>query len=117
MSPKLAIATVLATLLALSAAGSAFAKTYFGSVGPGRTIMLKNAAGNTVKRINSGTHTIKVNDKASFHNFHLLRNGLNTKTGVRFVGKRTWTLTFPEGSYRYRCDPHRRSMRGGFRAV
>jgi plastocyanin len=117
MRLKLAISATLATVLALSSAGAALAKTYFGVVGPGRTIILKNAKGNKVSQINAGRHTIKVNDKASFHNFHLLRNGINKKTGVQFVGKRTWTLNFPEGSYRYRCDPHKQTMRGSFRAV
>jgi plastocyanin len=114
---KLVLVTSLAAAVALSAAGAALAKTYFGVVGPGRTIILKNAQGNKVSQINAGRHTIKVDDKASVHNFHLFGQGRNRKTGVPFVGKKTWTLRFPEGNYRYRCDPHKRTMRGGFRAV
>jgi plastocyanin len=117
MPLKPIVVAALAALVALGTTGVAFANTYFGVVGPGRTITLKNGQGNKVNRINAGTHTIKVNDKASVHNFHLLGQGINRKTGVRFVGQRTWSITFPEGSFRYRCDPHRRAMRGGFRAV
>jgi plastocyanin len=117
MPLKLALSTSLAVALALALAGGAIAKTYFGVVGPGPTISFKNARGKSVSRIPTGTHTIKVNDKSSAHNFHLRGQGINKKTRVAFVGRRTWTLTFPQGKYVYRCDPHRRHMRGSFRAV
>jgi plastocyanin len=115
--PKLAVAVTICVLAALAVASSALARTYFGVVGPGATVTLENAAGQAVHRIKAGTHTIKVSDKASLHNFHLLRNGINKKTRIPFVGKRKWTLTFPAGSYRYRCDSHRLAMHGGFKAV
>ena len=84
---KLVLVASLAAAVALSTAGAALAKTYFGVVGPGRTIILKNGQGNKVNQINAGRHTIKVDDNASLHNFHLLRNGINKKTTVRFVGE------------------------------
>lgn len=114
---KLVLVASLAAAVALSTAGAALAKTYFGVVGPGRTIILKNAQGNKVNQINAGRHTVKVDDNASVHNFHLFGQGRNRKTTVPFVGERTWSLNFPEGLFRYRCDPHRRAMRGSFRAV
>lgn len=114
---KLVLAVSLAALFALSTAGAALGKTYFGKVGPGRTITFENANGNRVTRIRAGTHTIKVRDRSSMHNFHLLGRGIDRRTRVPFVGRRTWTLTFSEGFYRYRCDPHRRHMKGSFRAV
>jgi plastocyanin len=117
MNVKLAISASLAAALALASAGGALAKTYFGVVGPGPTITFKNASGNKVARINAGRHTIKVRDRATNHNFHLRGQGINKKTGVGFVGRRTWTLNLPVGTYRYRCDPHRQRMRGSFRAV
>jgi plastocyanin len=117
MKRKLVLSTALAAGLALAATGGALAKTYYGVVGPGPTITFKNAKGNTVTRIRTGTHTIKVNDRSSAHNFHLLGQGINKKTRLGFVGRKTWRLSFPEGRYVYRCDPHRRHMRGSFRAV
>src|SRR5215210_5656778 len=110
--PKLAICLSLALALALVTAGGAVAKTYFGVVGPGQTITFKNAKGKTVSRIKTGTHTIKIDDRSSFHNFHLIGTGVNKKTGVPFVGHKTWTPTFSAGRYRYRCDSHKLLMKG-----
>ncbi|HEX2505662.1 MAG TPA: hypothetical protein VHK22_05580 [Gaiellaceae bacterium] len=117
MTRKLVLFTALAGGLALASAGVSSAKTYFGTVGPGATISFTNARGNAVGRVPTGRHTIKVRDRSSNHNFHLLGPGVNKKTRVGFVGGKTWTLTFVEGRYRYRCDPHREHMRGSFRAV
>jgi plastocyanin len=114
---KLALVVSAGILGALATGAAAAAKTYYGVVGPGQTIVLKNAAGKKVTRIKKGQHRIKVNDKSSAHNFHLIGPGVNKKTRVPFVGKRTWVLTFSVGKYRYRCDPHRQHMRGSFRVV
>jgi plastocyanin len=116
-SRKLALVVSAAMLGALATGAAATAKTYYGVVGPGQTIVLKNAAGKKVTRIKKGQHRIKVNDKSAAHNFHLIGPGINKKTRVPFVGKRTWVLTFSVGKYRYRCDPHRQHMRGSFRVV
>ncbi len=117
MTTKLTLVAALAAVLALGVAEAASARTFFGVVGPGMTITLENRSGTAVTRIKARRHTIKVDDNASIHNFHLLGQGINKKTGIRFVGERTWRLTFAEGRYRYRCDPHRAHMRGSFRAV
>jgi plastocyanin len=114
---RLVVLALAGALGALATATAATAKTYYGVVGPGQTIVLKNAAGNKVTRIKKGQHRIKVNDKSSAHNFHLIGPGINKKTRVAFVGKKTWRLTFSVGKYRYRCDPHRLHMRGSFRVV
>jgi plastocyanin len=114
---KLAVLALVGAATWLGAATAATAKTYYGVVGPGQTIILKNAAGKKVTRIKKGQHRVKVNDKSSAHNFHLIGPGINKKTRVPFVGKRTWRLTFSVGKYRYRCDPHRAHMRGSFRVV
>lgn len=109
--------TLVALLLAVLLPDAAVGKTYYGVVGPGFTISLENAKGKAVTRVRAGTHTVKVDDRSSSHNFHLRGPGVNRKTGVDFVGKRTWSVTFTPGKYRYVCDPHRSHMRGTLRAV
>jgi plastocyanin len=87
------------------------------TVGPGFTITLRTAAGAKVTRLKAGTYRITVRDRASFHNFHLRGPGLNRRTGVEFVGTRTWTVTLRAGRYSYICDPHATSLRGSFRVA
>jgi plastocyanin len=94
------------------------ARTLKAVVGPGFTISVKNKAGKRVKKVKAGKYKIKVRDRASIHNFHLIGKGVNKKTGVPFVGRKTWKVRFKKGkTYRYRCDPHRKIMKGKFKAV
>jgi plastocyanin len=114
---------VRATLLTLAAAAllvaPAQAKTagLTGEVGPGFSIEVKK--GNTdLKTIKAGTYKIKVEDKASIHNFHLFGPGLNKKTGVSFKGETTWTIKLKAGRYTYQCDPHAATgMKGHFKVT
>ena len=113
---------VRATLLTLAAAAllvaPAQAKTagLTGEVGPGFSIEVKK--GNTdLKTIKAGTYKIKVEDKASIHNFHLFGPGLNKKTGVGPKGTFTWTVTLKKGTYKYICDPHAAIMKGSFKVT
>ena len=110
--------TLLALVaVALAVAASAQAKTPLlkGETGPGFEIEVKNPAGKDLKTIKAGTYRIKVQDKSSIHNFHLLGPGLNKKTGVGFTGDRTWTIKLKPGKYTYQCDPHASSgMKGTF---
>jgi plastocyanin len=88
-----------------------------GEVGPGYTIEVKNN-GKDLKTIKAGTYRIKVEDKATIHNFHLIGPGLNKKTGVSFKGETTWTIKLKPGRYTYQCDPHHLSgMQGHFRVT
>ena len=88
-----------------------------GEVGPGFSIDVEKA-GKDLKTIKAGTYRIKVEDKASIHNFHLFGPGLNKKTGVAFKGDVTWTIKLKPGRYTYQCDPHHLSrMRGHFRVT
>lgn len=88
-----------------------------GEVGPGFSIEVKKA-GKDLKTIKAGTYRIKVEDKASIHNFHLFGPGLNKKTGVSFKGQTTWTIKLKPGRYTYQCDPHALSgMKGRFRVT
>jgi plastocyanin len=108
----LIVAAVAAVTLVSAQAATPVLK---GEVGPGFKIEVEKA-GKDVKTLKAGRYTIKVEDKASIHNFHLFGPGVNKKTAVAFVGKKTWTLTLKPGKYTYQCDPHHLSgMRGTFR--
>ena len=51
-----------------------------------------------MKTIKAGTYTIKVQDKANIHDFHLIGKGLNKSTTVAFVGTQTWKITLKPGT-------------------
>jgi hypothetical protein len=82
-----------------------------GRVGPGATITLTNAAGKRATRVKAGRYRITVRDVSRSDNFHLTGPGLNRKTGVRFRGTTTWTVTLKAGRYVYRSDRSKR-LRG-----
>jgi plastocyanin len=106
--------------LAATAAGNASTTKsagLTGEVGPGYTIEVK-LAGKDLKTIKAGTYTIKIEDKASSHDFHLVGPGVNKSTSVAFVGERIWTVTLKPGKYTYKCDPHAlMGMKGSFRVT
>jgi plastocyanin len=108
--------------LAVAAVGTAGTNTskstgLVGEVGPGFSIEVKRN-GKDLKTIKAGTYKIKIEDKASIHNFHLIGKGLNKSTGVAFMGDKTWTVTFKPGKVTYQCDPHHLSgMKGTFRVT
>lgn len=95
------------------------AKTLYGKTGPGFVITLETAAGRKVTRVRAGTYRIVVVDRTGddAHNFHLRGRGVNRSTGVPFVGRQVWTVTFRRGAvYRFVCNPHALVMNGSFRA-
>jgi plastocyanin len=108
--------------LAVAAAGFAGTNTtrstgLVGEVGPGFSIEVTRN-GKDLKTIKAGTYKIKVEDKSSSHNFHLIGKGLNKSTAVAFTGDKTWTVTFKPGKVIYQCDPHHLSgMKGAFRVT
>jgi plastocyanin len=88
-----------------------------GEVGPGFKIEVEKG-GSDLKTIKAGNYKIKVEDKSSIHNFHLIGPGLNKKTSVAFTGQTTWTITLKKGKYMYQCDPHAAAgMKGAFRVT
>jgi plastocyanin len=111
---------VLAVSLTAVGAGSARTQGTSGlaaEVGPGYSIEIKNA-GKDLKTIKAGTYRIKVQDKASVHDFHLIGPGVNKSTTVAFVGTQTWTVKLKPGKYTYQCDPHAAmGMKGSFRVT
>ena len=106
----LALAAVLGGRAAAPAAGS---QTVNGTDGPGFTITLKQH-NKVVKTLAPGTYVFVIDDKSNIHNFHLTGPGVNKKTSVAAVGKKTWRLTLRNGTYRYVCDPHLTLMKGKF---
>jgi hypothetical protein len=62
-----------------------------------------------------GTYTIRVNDDAQEHNFHITGPGVDQSTDVGGYGSPTWTVTFQPGqTYRFLCDAHPDFMFGVF---
>ena len=77
-----------------------------GEVGPGFEIEVKQN-GEDAESVKAGTYTLKVEDKSSSHNFHLIGPGVDeTVTEVPFEGEKTVTVTLEPGTYTYQCDPH-----------
>jgi hypothetical protein len=107
-----ALCLVIAAALALPAVAAA--RPFYGTVGPGTSITLKRANGTTVKHASPGTRKFVISDQSSFHNFHLFGPGVGKKTGIDFVGSRTWKVTLGVGTYKFRCDAHPTTMRGSF---
>jgi plastocyanin len=106
--------TVAAAAAVLAATAGAKPPVLTGEVGPGFTIEVSKAD-KDVKTLKAGKVTIKVEDKSSIHNFHLIGPGVNKKTGVSFTGETTWKITLKPGRYTYQCDPHAASgMKGHF---
>jgi plastocyanin len=83
----------------------------FGTVGPGESIVLRDAQGARVTRLDPGTYDVEVEDLSDEHNFHLRGPGVNRQTVVETQGKDSWTVTFTDGTYTYLCDPHSTTMR------
>ena len=65
-------------------------------------------------RLKPGAYAIVVRDRSRAHNFRLTGPGVRRATRVPFVGTVTWRVTLRAGTYRFRCDPHARAMRGSF---
>ena len=117
MFKALLVAAVVAALIAVPAYGKSSAVTLKGEVGPGFSIDVEKG-GKDLKTLKAGTYKIKVEDKASIHNFHLMGPGINKKTSVPFKGETTWTVKLKRGKYTYQCDPHAASgMKGTFKVT
>jgi plastocyanin len=116
ISIPLVLAAVLGTA-AFAQAGTAGSAGLVGEVGPGFSIEV-TMNGRDLKKIKAGTYRIKVEDKASIHNFHLKGPGVNKSTSVAFEGDKVWRVTLKPGTYTYQCDPHAAAgMKGTFRVT
>ena len=113
---RLALAAALALALVAAAPTGAATTKLVATVGPQFTITLTKG-GKKVTTLKPGTYAITVNDRSSFHNFHLKGPGVNKSTGVAFKGtpSKPWTVTLKKGTYTYVCDPHASQMKGSFK--
>lgn len=104
-----------AALVAPGSGSAATVKTVNGTVGPGFTIGL-TMNGKKVTKLKAGTaYRFVISDRSSIHNFHLSGPGFNrVLTSVESTGTKSFVLRLKKGSYRFVCDPHSGSMRGGF---
>lgn len=109
-------AVAVAVSIPTAATGSSQAPnvTLTGVVGPGFTISLRNPDGSNVRHLDPGTYDIAITDQAIEHNFHLAGPGVDSATEVETQITTTWTVTFVDGTYNFRCDPHAAQMRGSF---
>src|SRR4051812_17766133 len=81
-------------------------------------ITLNGPDGIRLNRLLPGTYTVIVDDRSAIHNFHLASEAdptVDFKTGVEFVGQKTFTVTFlDQARYAYACEPHWQTMNGQF---
>ena len=113
----IAMLAVSLTAAGASSAGTQKSAGLTGEVGPGFSIEVK-LNGKDLKTIKAGTYTIKVQDKSSIHNFHLIGAGVNKSTSVGGTTETRWTIKLKPGKYTYQCDPHASaSMKGTFRVT
>ena len=105
-------AFLVAVPVALLAAPAAQAyTTFYGTVGPSSTIVLKRANGTVVRNASRGNKTFVIRDRSASHNFHLKGPGVDRRTGVAFTGMRTWSPVFLRvGRYTIVCDRHPLTM-------
>ncbi len=91
--------------------------TYYGTVGPERTISLTTRGGAAVTKVPAGKHTFVIRDRSPFHNFVLARGPTRIRwTTLDYEGVTRWTVRIRPGAiYRYFCGTHRRVMHGSFR--
>ena len=82
------------------------------TVGPRKTISLRNARGVVLKRVKPGVYRIVVRDRTKAHNFHLVGKGVNRKSGIAFVGTRTWKVKLAAGTLRFFSDRAPKKVRG-----
>lgn len=115
LRPLLLLPLLLLAAVLLPGSGRADNPVLNGTVGPGFTISIKNAAGLAVSRVLPGTYTIHVRDLSAEHSFHLSGPGVDMATEIATTGDVDWTVTLVDGTYTYLCDAHPTSMRGTLR--
>jgi plastocyanin len=113
------VGVALAAALGANAATAKDAYDLKGEVYPSSQfkIEMQTRAGSTLKTVKAGTYRIKIEDKASIHNFHLTGPGVDKSTSVAGVVETTWTVRLKPGKYTFVCDPHASRMRGSFRVT
>jgi hypothetical protein len=77
-------------------------------------ISLKDANGTSVTHLDPGTYEIDVTDQVDKGSFHLTGPGVDKATGISEIVTTTWTVTFIDGHYHFRCDARPTTMFGDF---
>lgn len=75
-----------------------------------KTITL-NSSGSRVRSVVENTYRIAVADLSRKQNFHLTGPGVNKRTAVAAITRKTWTLRLRPGRYTYRSDRNQRLRR------
>ena len=89
--------------------GGSASGTLEGEVGPGFTIEVSQD-GEDAESVKAGTYTLKVEDKSSAHNFHLIGPGVDKDvTEVPFEGDKTVTVTLRRARTRTSATRTRRA--------
>ena len=115
MTPLRSLVTLCLAGLVLAGVAGAEGTPLRGTVGPGFTIALRDAAGAPVRQLDPGTYSLTVDDKSEEHNFHLQGpGGVDVSTEVEAVGVKTFSVTLVDGKYTFLCDPHPTRMVGTF---
>ena len=124
MNRWLALVVTAATATALVAGAAHGTRTdlprLIGTVGPGFTIDLADAAGTHVDTVEAGTYELLVRDLSDLHNFAMgnkAGGGLFVDSGVEFVGEKSFTIALVPGRYGYACSPHWQIMNGSLTVV
>ncbi len=112
----LAVALTVAALLGATNGAAVRAENpkLFGTVGPEFSIVLEDAQGIRVTKLDPGTYDIDVEDLSAEHNFNLGGPGVNRLTTIEGTGTESWTVSFAEAVYTYLCNAHPTRMRGTF---
>jgi hypothetical protein len=111
--PRLLLLVPLVLVAALlPGSGHAADPVLHGTVGPGFSISMTNAAGVKVTRVLPGSYSIQVRDLSAEHSFHLKGPGVDKFTEIAGTGDVTWDVTLTDGTYTFLCDAHPTSMRG-----
>jgi hypothetical protein len=112
LRPLILLPVVLAAVLLPGSGRAADPILLKGTVGPGFSITLRNAAGEAVSRVLPGDYTIQVQDLSDLHNFHFRGPGVDMRTSVEATGvTETWSVTLVDGAYTIQCDAHPTTMR------
>ena len=119
MTSRILLVLAAAAALTFPLSGHAAPKTLYATVGPGSTIVMKNAAGARLTSVPAGTYNIVVRDLSAEHNFRLIGPGVNKTTSVFAKVTAKWlNVKLPKGkTYSFRCDPHARHMAGKLKVV
>ena len=117
MTKRISLTLAVLAVFGVTAAANAATPKLTGETGPGFSVEVKSGS-KDVKTLKAGTYVIKVEDKSSIHNFHLLGPGVNKSTSVPFTGEQTWKVKLKPGKYTYECDVHASSgMKGTFKVT